>query len=399
MGLNVAMDAASGGGYAVTGIGSYARSDGAAIAFRANAVQTNASPGTYTYGFYSESSSGANLNYGFYQAGSSTLNYFNGWVGVGATNTPYGNVANERMTLEGNVNDRSWLSIRNTNSGSSSIAGVVVNAYGNSWALEMGSTANNSNALNFTKDIYGSPQVMAYMATSGVMTFYGDNGNRPVQIGGGYVRTKGETGGWQIGYYTQDSAGTIKGGFGAAGSNTTQNYNFIGPDATNSFARFTANGMGLAGTDPAASGVGITFPATQSASSNANTLDDYEEGTWTAVFSDGTNNTSGVGCWYTKIGNLVTVDFPIYGISTTGLSTSAHIRVTGLPFAAGQTADSELHVSGANPAVLGQLTTGGTSIFLYGAGSGGANINALTISNGFVSSTDISCWGQMSYRV
>jgi len=34
----------------------------------------------------------------------------------------------------------------------------------------------------------------------------------------------------------------------------------------------------------------IKFPATQNASADANTLDDYEEGTWTAVLSDGTNN-------------------------------------------------------------------------------------------------------------
>jgi len=38
--------------------------------------------------------------------------------------------------------------------------------------------------------------------------------------------------------------------------------------------------IALQGASPA-SGIGITFPATQTASSNANTLDDYEEGTWT----------------------------------------------------------------------------------------------------------------------
>jgi hypothetical protein len=36
---------------------------------------------------------------------------------------------------------------------------------------------------------------------------------------------------------------------------------------------------------PSTSGAGITFPATQSASSDANTLDDYEEGTFTPVYS------------------------------------------------------------------------------------------------------------------
>jgi len=63
---------------------------------------------------------------------------------------------------------------------------------------------------------------------------------------------------------------------------------------------------------PSSSGAGITFPATQSASSDANTLDDYEEGTWTPTDNSGagltfTNN----GSQYTKIGRAVTINFEI----------------------------------------------------------------------------------------
>jgi hypothetical protein len=36
--------------------------------------------------------------------------------------------------------------------------------------------------------------------------------------------------------------------------------------------------IGVGGATPSTSGSGISFPATQSASSDANTLDDYEEG-------------------------------------------------------------------------------------------------------------------------
>jgi hypothetical protein len=43
--------------------------------------------------------------------------------------------------------------------------------------------------------------------------------------------------------------------------------------------------IGVGGATPSASGSGISFPATQSASSDANTLDDYEEGTWTPTTS------------------------------------------------------------------------------------------------------------------
>lgn len=67
--------------------------------------------------------------------------------------------------------------------------------------------------------------------------------------------------------------------------------------------------IGVGGATPAASGAGITFPATQSASSDANTLDDYEEGTWTPEFKGlGSNPTvtyTSQSGKYTKIGNLV----------------------------------------------------------------------------------------------
>src|SRR5258705_867553 len=51
----------------------------------------------------------------------------------------------------------------------------------------------------------------------------------------------------------------------------------------------------------------IAFPASQVASANANTLDDYEEGTWTPVDASGASLTFGGGTAgsYTKIGNLV----------------------------------------------------------------------------------------------
>jgi len=76
---------------------------------------------------------------------------------------------------------------------------------------------------------------------------------------------------------------------------------------------------------------GITFPATQVASANANTLDDYEEGTWTAVISteSGTNYTiTSQTSRYTKIGNVVTVSCEI-NYSAIGSGT---ISKVSLPF-------------------------------------------------------------------
>lgn len=80
---------------------------------------------------------------------------------------------------------------------------------------------------------------------------------------------------------------------------------------------------------------GITFPATQVASANANTLDDYEEGTWTPVLNFGVS--AGVSSYaiqngtYTKIGNTVTVRGYI-AITTKSAATGA-ASLNGLPFA------------------------------------------------------------------
>lgn len=77
----------------------------------------------------------------------------------------------------------------------------------------------------------------------------------------------------------------------------------------------------------------IKFPATQSASADVNTLDDYEEGTFTPTIVG--TSTAGTGTYtrqvgsYTKIGNLVSFYIDISWTAHTG---TGNIRVSGLPF-------------------------------------------------------------------
>jgi hypothetical protein len=96
-----------------------------------------------------------------------------------------------------------------------------------------------------------------------------------------------------------------------------------------------------------ATGTGIAFPATQSASSNANTLDDYEEGTWTATLIGGTTAptvpVTATGN-YTKIGRQVTVTVDFSNVSTVGAS--GIILVTGLPYTTAGTTYGSLGFSG-----------------------------------------------------
>ena len=79
----------------------------------------------------------------------------------------------------------------------------------------------------------------------------------------------------------------------------------------------------------------VVFPATQVPSADVNTLDDYEEGTWTAAFVCGTSGTITIdGSYntglYTKIGRQVTVtgQFKVAEVS----SPIGKLTLTGLPF-------------------------------------------------------------------
>jgi len=75
-------------------------------------------------------------------------------------------------------------------------------------------------------------------------------------------------------------------------------------------------------------GCGIAFPATQVASSNVNTLDDYEEGTWTPSLGGTATYTTQIGT-YTKIGRVVHVTV---SLAVLALGTGSATQINGLPF-------------------------------------------------------------------
>lgn len=93
--------------------------------------------------------------------------------------------------------------------------------------------------------------------------------------------------------------------------------------------------IGVGGATPAASGAGISFPATISASSDANTLDDYEEGTWSASIAIAGATSAGTATYaisigeYTKVGRLVSVTGRLQWSGHTG---TGDMQIVGLPF-------------------------------------------------------------------
>jgi hypothetical protein len=120
---------------------------------------------------------------------------------------------------------------------------------------------------------------------------------------------------------------------------------------------------------------GITFPATQVSATDVNTLDDYEEGTWTPTFSFSTNGdlsvtyTTQVGS-YTKIGNTVRLAFNIVTSAFTHTTASGNAQIGTLPF------------SGANVTGLrqyGSIQLSGITKANYTQASPYAEVNDATI--------------------
>lgn len=147
---------------------------------------------------------------------------------------------------------------------------------------------------------------------------------------------------------------------------------------------------------------GIKFPATQAASTDANTLDDYEEGTWTPVLG-GVSATSGQtyttqAGYYQKIGRWVHLSGLVV-LSAKG-SNTGNIAIKGLPFepdinsgsiAIGYWASLTTAVSH----LTGFTQSGQTYALLYYATGDDASLNALTAGD-LSDTTDIRF--NLSYR-
>jgi hypothetical protein len=101
----------------------------------------------------------------------------------------------------------------------------------------------------------------------------------------------------------------------------------LGATTPNTIAATTINASGLI----TATGGQVKFPATQVPSSDVNTLDDYEEGTWTPSLGGTTTYTTQVGT-YVKIGKCVFYDFTL---TVNVLGTGNVNTISGLPFTSG----------------------------------------------------------------
>ena len=163
--------------------------------------------------------------------------------------------------------------------------------------------------------------------------------SQPLQVtGGGYV-----SGGLGVGVTNpvgqlQVSSGPVIIGTATSTGTASQPLQVTG-------GGYVSGNLGIGITTPNANGAklqtsdGLTFPATAVASADPNTLDDYEEGTWTPTQGAGltvVGTFSSVGT-YIKIGKQVLIEGVVTGSTSVSVPAVNSITIGGIPWTSGFT--------------------------------------------------------------
>jgi hypothetical protein len=196
----------------------------------------------------------------------------------------------------------------------------------------------------------GNGSVTSVDASGGTtgLTFSGGpvTSSGTLTLAGTLITTNGGTGrsGFTSGDLLYYSGGTSLSGLGIGTGNYVLTSNGAAPvwtantgtGAVMRSSQPTVNTtLGVGGVGASSSGSGISFPATQDPSTDANTLDDYEEGTWTPTVTSSSGTITSytlVGANYTKIGRVVHVNF---AVTITNAGTGAGSLDVTLPFTNG----------------------------------------------------------------
>ena len=112
----------------------------------------------------------------------------------------------------------------------------------------------------------------------------------------------------------------------------------------------------------------LGFPATQIVSADANTFDDYEEGTFTPFLADNSGSDDEGQAYsyqighYTRIGNICSLFIVLTTSSIGTLTTSQYCRISGLPFVTMETGGFEQ--AGSVGQAMGLAITSGHAVVI-----------------------------------
>lgn len=321
--------------------------------------------------------------------------------------------------------------LTNLNSGKAEVAGSSSQAFaastlsatgnitqGNANSLAWGNGTTNLQGNTTTNHLYtvvnsvivtdATPTGLAVTGTlsaTGILTVTGDN--NVTGIGGAphaIIKAGDTNNDFALQVFHTSAGGMIAaiGGkattTGAAGVSVGElHFAVQNAGSTNDIVTISNSGLAVTGTLSVTTGAavggatagtgGVAFPATAVAVADANTLDDYEEGTWTPVGSNVTFTTANGS--YTKIGRMVVVRFEVVWPTT---ADAGNARIQGLPFT----------IAGGIQGFTGAIayTTEATANNLFCvAGSAGVDIynRSTSITNATMSSDGI--YGTVTYFI
>ena len=234
----------------------------------------------------------------------------------------------------------------------STTAGVM------SWAASGGSPGGSTTQVQYNNAGAFAGSANFIWDNTNTRLGVGGNPSAPLHVQGGTAATAfdtalfGNSGGsagasakiYLSGANVLTRAAVIEGLVTSAGPNAHDMvfYTNAGSAAPTESMRITSGAtVILKGGSTSATGVGIAFPATQSASTDANTLDDYEEGTWTPVDSSGAGlsfTISGTSK-YIKVGRTVTL---CCNVTYPATASTAGMSIGGFPFTVDSTGSSNM---------------------------------------------------------
>jgi hypothetical protein len=270
-------------------------------------------------------------------------NYLNSWgTGIGVLEFGGSSRNQSYVAFNGSLNPKGYIysnlyydgsDNRYANTGTASVVEFDT-TYSQWWFATSGSAnatatmvgkarLNSSGYLGLNGQLNPRVPLQTGNAAGQQIALYDDNNTTPTRLGLGIDLTGG----------SYELSSFIGSPTGPDGKWTYSKWNSTSNSYTK-VATICQNGIGLSTENPT-SGVGIKFPASQSASSNVNTLDDYEEGTWTPALTGtggGTYTMSGVNEGkYTKIGNVVTLTCTVQWSAVVSAYTG-NLLVGGIPF-------------------------------------------------------------------
>lgn len=246
----------------------------------------------------------------------------------------------------------------------------IFNVAGNNAVLGINYTSVDTGFVN----IRGGKWQIEGAGIGNVAAFIKTNGNAYVQVGGAPKVTGTPT--KQIDVAGGFARNTVSGNVSIKNSSEAE----FSPFQTFRIAKT----LGV-GAFPALDGVGFTFPANQSPSTDPNTLDDYEEGTFTPVFTCANPGNLAVSYstqlgYYQKVGNRVTVYVDIVTSSFTHSTATGGVFINGHPVVSGSTGAGSLSefqgVTKSGYTQFGVLASG----IIRGSGSG-QSVASLQISD------------------